>query len=134
MTVRIHYYIFGIYTTVADNSHSLPRHSTQDDREILGLSPINADKRSPSVHAIGGDAELKPFREELRQTSKSEYDMPELYGGAAGKLEPNLKVRKSGVVIGTHTREERRPSIFDKSSSLEEVDEGTEGEHSEGEF
>jgi len=59
----------------------------------------------------------KPFRDELRQTSKSEYDIT---SSTTIKMEidTNVRVSKSGKVIGPSSRgSSRRPSIFDQSAA-----------------
>ena len=86
---------------------------------ISDLTPITSEKRSTSYHDLDKE-DRKMFREELREASKSEYDMQEsAKGGQKVEIDPNVRVKKSGVVIGKRKTNER-PSIFD--------DEGAEGE------
>lgn len=82
-----------------------------DDDECL--RPITSEKRSTSHHDLDKE-DRKMFREELRQASKSEYDIAQGQGTAGPKvdIDPNVRVKKSGVVIGKRKTNER-PSIFE---------------------
>ena len=75
--------------------------------------PITSEKRSTSYHDLDKE-DRKMFREELRQASKSEYDIAQSQGTGGPKvdIDPNVRVKKSGVVIGKRKTNER-PSIFE---------------------
>ena len=77
------------------------------------LQPITSEKRSTSYHDLDKE-DRKMFREELRQASKSEYDIAQGQGTGGPKvdIDPNVRVKKSGVVIGKRKTNER-PSIFE---------------------
>ena len=74
-----------------------------------------------SVHS--GQEETTPdqqtVRKELRKPSNSDYNLA-IDPGTTVEIDSNLRVKKSGVVIGLSNRgSSRRPSIFDQSSEGE---------------
>lgn len=76
----------------------------------MGLLQINSQKRSTSYHDLDKE-ERKMFREELRQASKSEYDIKEkANGGPKVDINPDVKVKKSGKVIA---KRNKRPTILE---------------------
>lgn len=82
----------------------------------LGPPSFTSPLRSPSYHTMELGKE-KPFRDELRQTSKSEYDIASSTK-IKMEIEANVRVSKSGKVIGPSSRgSSRRPSIFDQSAA-----------------
>jgi hypothetical protein len=62
-------------------------------------------------------SDTSDFRNELREASRSQHDMPEAVNSSMTiEIDPHIKVKKSGIVKG---KTPVRPSIFDQSSSPE---------------
>ncbi len=86
------------------------RKSVDIVNEDMGLFQINSQKRSTSYHDLDKE-ERKMFREELRQASKSEYNMKEkANGGPKVDIDPDVQVKKSGKVVA---KRKKRPTILE---------------------
>ena len=100
----------------------LSRRKSEDHGQILGsdevdFDPISTDHRSTS-YTEDLNKEQKQFRNELRQTSKSQYDM----AITPAASEERLVMKKSGVVMKKKGGGQR-PTIFGQSSSPEPEEE-----------
>lgn len=87
---------------------TLPRRKSEDHGKVL------------TSYSSMQDENMKAFREELREASKSQYDIPD--GGSLDhdvkiEIDSNIKVKKSGQV--KEGKSTPRPSIFEQSSSPE---------------
>lgn len=95
------------------------------ERKTLDFPSISSQQRSPSYHSMELLTDDAPvFSEELRLTSKSNMDIS---SSPKVELDPHLRMKKSGVVIGPSSRgSSRRPSILHIGSPEEEEEEAEE--------
>ena len=82
--------------------------------------PVIASTHDGQEESLLSTPDQQTIRKELRKASKSDYN---LASDPVTKVEidSNLRVKKSGVVIGLSSRgSSRRPSIFDQSAASSE--------------
>lgn len=118
----------GVDSGGLENTLPASKESANADNTEL-LQPISNEKRSTSYHDLDKE-DRKMFREELKQASKSEYDMKnvaQITDGPVVDIDPNVRVKKSGVVIGKRKTNER-PSIFEADDGEKEDKEEKKGE------
>ncbi len=85
----------------------------------IGLLQISSQKRSTSYHALDKE-ERRMFREELKEASKSEYNIKDKSnGGPKIDIDPDVKVKKSGKVLVKRTK---RPTILDTDGAEPEAE------------
>lgn len=98
------------------------RSSKQNNVVHSDTMPAIASTHSGQEDSLLTTPDQQTVRKELRKPSKSDYNLA-TDPATTVEIDSNLRVKKSGVVIGLSSRgSSRRPSIFDQSSEGEADD------------
>lgn len=105
-------------STKKGSKSSLNQLGDGEEEVQLEKEHTNTLPRSKSANlSRRSSRDTSEFRNELREASRSQHDMPEAVATSVTiEIDPNIKVKRSGLVKGKNLS---RPSIFDQSSSPE---------------
>lgn len=107
------------YGNVAPTNKYNRRKSVDIAQQDAGFLEISSQKRSTSYHALDKE-ERRMFKEELKQASKSEYDIKgKADAGPKVDIDPDVKVKKSGKVVAKRTK---RPTILETDGAEVETE------------
>ena len=101
------------------SSLNQPGDDGEEEEEMERHTTNTLPRRKSADHSrrSSSSRDVSEFRNELREASRSQHDMPEAVNSSVTiDIDPNIKVKKSGLIKGKNLM---RPSILDQSSSPE---------------